>query len=390
MPKGYSKLVHASVLSLTLFGLLMIVSATANVYNLSPFSLIKVIAKEGVFIVASYILMVLVARNFNVAKLGKYYGPILILTLLALFATMFFSAVQGAKAWIHIAGLFTIQPAEFAKVTVILIIAYSLSDKQSSRLSKSDLLTHPFFFIILIVGFVVVMQKDLGTGAIILLIAFMCYLIPGHVQLRKSQMWALILFSLFILFMILSTTTTGLAFLDALPLPERMHYMLERFRTSANPFIDRYNAGAQIFNGLAAFVSGGFFGVGYGKGFLKFSFIFAADTDSILAIIVEELGVLFGFLPIFILYSVIIYQFMKYIIKVKTEREKVILMGTMAYLFVHFLFNVGGVTALIPLTGVPLLLISAGGSSRMAFMIAIGLAQSVIAKSNQGTRGIRK
>ena len=133
---------------------------------------------------------------------------------------------------------------------------------------------------------------------------------------------------------------------------------------------------------MAAFVSGGLFGVGYGKGFLKFSFIFASESDSILAIIVEELGFVFGFMPIVILYGIIIFQLMKYTFLVKSEKDKAILVGTIAYIFIHFLFNVGGVTAFIPLTGVPLLFISAGGSSRMAIMLAIGLSQNVIARHN--------
>ena len=116
----------------------------------------------------------------------------------------------------------------------------------------------------------------------------------------------------------------------------------------------------------------------------------SAESDSILAIIVEELGIIFGFLPIVVLYSLIFYQLMKYTFLVKSEKDKAILVGTLAYFFIHFLLNVGGVTALIPLTGVPLLFISAGGSSRLAVMIAIGLSQNVIARYHQSQKDVLK
>lgn len=229
--------------------------------------------------------------------------------------------------------------------------------------------------------YVLVLQKDLGTAAIMALMFLFTLLIPANAKLRNFQIFLTLAFVSFIGLLWFSTTPGGINFIHSLPFPDKIKYMVDRFSFSANPFIDPTQS-SQIFNGLAAFVSGGLFGVGFGKGFLKYSFIFAAESDSILAIIVEELGVIFGFGPIVLFYGIIIYQLMRYTFKVDSEKDKIILVGTLAYVFVHFLFNVGGVTAIIPMTGVPLLLISAGGSSRMAFMIAIGLAQNVIARYN--------
>ncbi len=379
MPKGYSKSIHASVLILTLFGLMMIVSATANVNSLEWTRLVMVIVKESFFIVVSYIMMVTIARNFSLQRLKKLYLPILVFTMGALLATQFFGPVNGAKAWIHL-GVASIQPSEFAKITVILVLAHSLGERERSKEGFWDLAAHPMTMIMIMSLIVLFPQGDLGTAMIMLLIALLTLLVFANSKLQKVQTLFLLLFVIYIVLIILLNNQAVLDFLDAIPFPDRMHYMINRIKTSANPFLDRYNAGAQIFNGLAAFVSGGLWGVGYGKGFLKFSFIYAAESDSILAVIVEELGVIFGFMPIVLFYGVIFYQLMKYTFLVKSEKDKAILVGTLSYFFIHFLLNVGGVTALIPLTGVPLLFISAGGSSRMAVMIAIGLSQNVIAR----------
>ncbi|MBO7703766.1 MAG: FtsW/RodA/SpoVE family cell cycle protein, partial [Solobacterium sp.] len=107
------------------------------------------------------------------------------------------------------------------------------------------------------------------------------------------------------------------------------------------------------------------------------------NTDFILSIVVEELGI-FGFLLIFIPYMVIIVQLYRYAMKMENEQARIILVGTAMYLVIHCLFNIGGVTGMIPLTGVPLLMISSGGSSTLAFMAAIGLAQAVIDQYRKG------
>ena len=81
---------------------------------------------------------------------------------------------------------------------------------------------------------------------------------------------------------------------------------------------------------------------------------------------------------------IIIVQLFRYAMKIKSEQARIILVGTAMYLVIHCLFNIGGVTAMIPLTGVPLLMISSGGSSTLAFMVSIGLAQAVISQYRKG------
>ena len=126
-----------------------------------------------------------------------------------------------------------------------------------------------------------------------------------------------------------------------------------------------------------AFVKGKWLGVGPGMGLQKYGYLPAAQTDFILAVIAEEIGFL-GVMVVAGLTLFIVITLLRYAFKSPTDQPRMILAGAVYYLLIHFIFNVGGVTALLPLTGVPLLLISSGGSSTLAVMMALGIAQRTI------------
>ena len=158
-------------------------------------------------------------------------------------------------------------------------------------------------------------------------------------------------------------------------------YQRNRFISAVDPFYDRYNTGFQLIKGLTSIAIGGWFGRGFGQSINKYSQFPAANTDYILAILIEELGYI-GFLLLMVLYGIIIFRILSYALLIKSEKAKVVLVGTASYLLIHMLLNIGGVTGMIPLTGVPLLMISAGGSSTMAFMMSLGLCQAIISAFN--------
>lgn len=384
MPSGYSFGIHAAVILLNLFGFLMILSA--NMTSTADRASLTVVAiKEITFIIISYVGMVWIARNFSFKSFHKNYNKILGGLAILLIATMFFGSVNGSKAWIRL-GFVTIQPSEFAKIIVILVMANSIADKHrlGAKYKKVwPLIQHPLFVVALIVGFVLVVQSDLGSAVVIAGIAYIITLVPSNQSLSKMQkiMFFLLFVGLSAIFLV--TTPKGIVMIEKLPIPD---YMIDRFRISANPFSNRYDYGYyQIYNGIVAIVKGGIFGLGYGKGFIKYSYLPESQNDAILAVVVEEFGAV-GFIVILILYGFIIYRLLEYAFKVKSEKEKMVLIGTVAYIMIHFVFNIGGITALIPLTGVPLLFLSAGGSSRLAIMMAIGLSQNVIARQRSSER----
>ncbi len=376
MPKGFSKVVHALVLLLSFFGALMVTSAGMNLnasWNMIAFSFVR----QVMFIVIGYILMVFAARFGRLSFLKRYIFPLAIFTVIILLVPLMFPARGGAQAWISIPFVgMTIQPSEFAKIVVILLFAIYMGDINTNQKSALEIIKVPASFTLIYTFIIIVLQSDLGTGVILFALGWFLFLIPSIPSLRTTK----IVFSLLtiILFagVIWVLTPTGLEFVNRLPLST---YQLNRFNDMANPFINRYESSFQLFNSLIAFVKGNWWGIGLGKSVQKLGYLPVADSDYILAIIVEEIGIL-GFIIIFFGYLVLLFSLLTKAMKVKTEKGKMIVFGAALYLMLHFILNVGGVTAMIPLTGVPLLMISSGGSSQLAIMIAIGIAQGVIAR----------
>ena len=147
-----------------------------------------------------------------------------------------------------------------------------------------------------------------------------------------------------------------------------LQHVAVRIENALNPFTDPHNNGYQLINGLYGFARSGFTGVGLGNSIQKYGYVTQSDNEFILSIIVEELGI-FGLMVVVLGYVVILQRLFYYAFHTKSEGYKVILVGTAMYIFIHFALNVGGVSGLIPLTGVPLLFISS--ESKRTLPIAI-------------------
>jgi len=388
MPSGYNRAIHLSALLLMVFGMIMAVSANMNAAQNSLMPLVISAGKHVAYFLISYFAMYLASKLFSF-DLVRATMPILIVVAIgALMATRLFAPVNGAYAWIRIPIPFvevTIQPSEFAKIMMMLIIAYFCGDKKDTDKTGWQMIRKPFWIMMLFTIIILFLQKDFGSSAVLIAIAFLCFLIPSNKSLRKLQLVTIIIIVGGIALILFATTEEGIQLIkNYAPF---LGYRIQRFELAANPFIDRFGSGWQLVHSLIAFSRGGLFGIGLGKSLQKYGYLPEARTDFILAIIVEELGFI-AFLFIVILYGIVIYQLFRYAFKVKTEKEKIVLFGVAMYLFIHFLLNVGGVTALIPLTGVPLLLISSGGSSTMAIMMAIGICQNIIVRHKRAEEKI--
>lgn len=382
MPKGYSKSIHATVLILSVIGAVMSTSAGMN-QNATVNTIIISFIKQVIFIVVGYFLMVYSARYGKLRLIQKTIFYVAVATTVLLLLPLGFPAIGGAKAWIILPVVrMTIQPSEFAKVVIILLFASYLGDVQTKTKSASQIVKIPMGFLLAYTFIIVVLQSDLGSGFILFVLGWFLLLIPSIPRLKpfKIGLSLLTLTGFGIIFWLLSPS--GLKFVGNLPLSS---YQLSRFTDMANPFINRYDSSFQLFNSLIAFTKGNWFGIGLGKSVQKLGYLPVADSDYILPIIVEEVGI-FGFVAILVGYVVILFSMLSKAMKVNSEKGKMIVFGVALMLMLHFILNVGGVSATIPLTGVPLLMISAGGSSLLAIMIAIGFAQGVIARESRRTR----
>lgn len=146
----------------------------------------------------------------------------------------------------------------------------------------------------------------------------------------------------------------------------------QRFEVLANPFADESGAGYHLSNSLLAIGNGGIFGKGLGNGVMKLGYLPEPHTDFIFAVIAEELG-LVGVLVIICLLLFIVFKGFIYAATARTMFHKLICVGVSSYIGIQTFINLGGISGLIPLTGVPLPFLSYGGSSLMSLSIAVGL-----------------
>ena len=378
MIHDYDIKIHACVLILMFIGSLMVISCSVGDSIVNSSVVFKTILKQSVFVITAYLAMTNVSNYFTLNRINKIIKPLGIVLCILLFACLFFDGAGGARSWIYFrfAGVeISIQPSEFFKIYMILIMACLI--EKTKRLKQAtwlDITLFPLSFYVIGCGLIYV-QNDLGSIVVITLICAICLLIPSHPSLKTFQKISFYGLMGLVALMGILMSDFGLQLVEHIPFFGS--HVAARFETSANPWVDEYGTGLQLINSLYAFASGGFFGLGPGQSIQKLKYLPAASTDYILAITVEELGVL-GFLIILICYSMIILQLFKYAFKSKMQGYKMIYIGTSLYIFLHFVLNVGGVTGLIPLTGIPLLFISAGASSLVSVCMAIGICQACI------------
>lgn len=374
-----------SVLLLALFGLLMIGSASMGLSIGNNVSLIITVAKQFIYVLAGYMLMCFASHHFTLKSIkSDNFLLVMIAAEIALIACRAFTPSGGAYAWIRMRfpGFeMTIQPSEFTKIIGYLIVAAYLGDIRKKHRTFTQFVMVPSVSILIFIFTIIFLQHDFGSAAVLFIIVCVCYLIPRNRTLKKSQKALSVLFWIAVIGVVFLVSSNGMTFIESLPFLKT--YQKNRFLSAVNPFIDQYGDGYQLVNGLVSFATGGWFGVGFGKSIRKYTNFPAANTDFILAVLVEETGFC-GFLVVMGLYTFLIVRLFLYAAKIRSEKAKIILVGTAMYFMVHIFLNVGGVTGLIPLTGVPLPLFSAGGSSAMSMMLSVGISQAVISRYHKG------
>ncbi|MBQ3271873.1 MAG: FtsW/RodA/SpoVE family cell cycle protein, partial [Solobacterium sp.] len=302
LPPEHDAVINRSIWFLAFFGLLMIASASMGIADGRTWYLLFTVAKQVVFLTGGVIAMNWLAGHFNIRYLQSENFPMLaILMGILLLACLLFREVGGARAWIRVpisSVDISIQPSEFSKIMIILVVAAYCGDIRKRFPTEWAMLQRPAIFVVGYMLIVLVLQKDLGSMAVMAVIGFVCVEIPSHPQMRKFQRGlAIVVGSLFTLALFM-LTPWGEGLINHLPLQK---YQINRILSSINPFIDQYNTGYQLINGLVSFATGGVTGLGFGNSVRKYTRFPAANTDFILAIVVEELGYI-GFLMIFIPY----------------------------------------------------------------------------------------
>lgn len=244
-----------------------------------------------------------------------------------------------------------------------------------------------YAFASLIYVFIVfVIQHDLGSAVVIAIIAYCICLVPSYKEYKKIHTVMLIIVFIAIgLFALLLSPPLNNWLLKKFA--DTDNYQIGRFLAAANPFKFEYDYGYHMIMSLVSFAQGGLIGMGYTNSIHKYMNFPNPSSDFILPVMVEELGIL-GFIGFIIVYAFMLVPIMSYSFKAKTNYSRIVLFGTFLYFIVHFILNVGGVSGFIPLTGVPLLLLSAGGSAMLSSLLMIGFSQHeiqrIIDENNSG------
>ena len=287
-----------------------------------------------------------------------FLGATVLLMLLALHPSAGQSA-YGASRWIAL-GPFTLQPSEFAKLGLVAFAAMILT-KKWDKLHDAGHLAVPLGLVVSVVAGIVLLQRDLGTTVVLCSSVFVMVFVAGA-RMRHIGLTAVVAL------IIGGFTVLGTA------------YRRTRFLGFLNPGLDPSGAGYQLTQGLISLGSGGWLGVGLGASRGKWQVVPNAHTDFIFAILGEELGFV-GELLVLACFITLIYAGVRIALRAPDVFGRLMAAGITAWIGVQAVVNLGAVTGLLPITGVPLPLVSFGGSALIVTMAAIGVLASIARSS---------
>ncbi|MDA1038410.1 MAG: putative lipid II flippase FtsW [bacterium] len=272
--------------------------------------------------------------------------------LIAVFIPGIGSEFGTSQSWISIGGIFSIQPSEIVKLTFLFYLAAWLERRGTSGVQDVSSGLVPFVTVLGIIMFLMILQPDIGTMTIIAVMSLAVYFVAG-------APWAH-----------LALLGSGGAFLFGI-LVMIAPYRLARFTAFLNPDRDPLGIGYHINQALLAIGSGGLFGLGYGHSVQKFQYLPEVVSDSIFAVTAEELGFIFT-LPLLILFVLLFRRGMKIAMGSKDAFGRYLVIGVMSWITFQAFINIGSMLGILPITGVPLPLISYGGTALAITMGAIG------------------
>ncbi len=260
-----------------------------------------------------------------------------------------------SRSWITIFG-FSFQPSEFVKIFFLIYLTAWLESRKK-KLHDVRQGIGPFVLVLFIIAFLMLMQPDVGTLFIIAATSLIVYFAGGG---KVSH--------IVILMLLASIAFIVMVFL--------MPYQMNRFKCV---FGDEYNAQKECYQleqSLIAVGSGGFLGLGIGQSRQKFLYLPEVSSDSIFAVIAEEIGFVFSSLFV-IVYLAIFYRGLVIAKGAPDDFGRLLAIGIVSWLIIQTFLNIGGIIGLIPMTGVPLPFVSQGGSSLISALIAFGILVNI-------------
>lgn len=342
-----------SSLLIALLGWVALVSVTSDGWDLSPQA-----ARQGAYLVAGFCLMIFLS-SLDYRKLRVLAWPCYFLALSMLVAVMIPGvghAAKGAQRWISLGPAGTLQPSEPAKLAVLFLLAHVLS----SRWKRNQQFKHRYLFQGLILATLpfalIALQPDLGTSLVIMAVAFVILFQSGASLIHLA---GIIIAGLGVLPMFLKD------------------YQTTRLMVFFNPEIDPQGSGYNIMQSITAIGSGQIMGRGLFQGQMsQHGFVPENRTDFIITVIGEELGMI-GVLGLLGLFLLLLLSLTRTLVHCDNLFGALIVVGCITMLGFQVVVNVGMTLGLLPVVGLPLPLVSYGGSAMLTNFAALGMACSV-------------
>ena len=340
------------------FGLVMLSSASSVVSYAKFGNIYNYFLHQLLAVVISLILMFVVSKiDYHFWR--KYAGAFLI-TSIVLLILVFIPGIRAnfgtSRSWINLFG-YSFQPSELVKITFLIYLATWLEAKKG-QLGSFESGIIPFLATLSVIAGLMLLEPDLGSLLIIASMAMIVFFVAGgnfkHIVLT-------VLLAGLVLFLAVSLKTS---------------YQSDRFKCYQNPSSDAQNGCYQVNQSLIAVGSGGWFGRGLGQSRQKFMYLPEVWGDSIFPIIAEEIGFVFS-TAILLVFLFLFYRIYKVAKNAPDSYGMSLATGVVSWLAIQAFLNIGGQINLIPMTGVPLPFISAGGSSAISTLIALGIVINI-------------
>ena len=384
---NYSILIPYLILSI--IGLIVVYSTTSALVIQSGVSSIRMVRTQGLFFILSLLTIALIYKfSLNFLRNKKVLAVIIFIEVILLLLSRFVTdTVNGAHGWLTIPGGFSIQPAEYLKVILVWYLALIFSKRQDEiRDYDYQALTHnewiprnltDWRWLTLILIGIVAIMPDLGNATILALTVLIMITASG-----VGYRWFTSLLGLVVSGSAIILGSIWIIGVDRVAKIPVFGYVAKRFSAFFNPFNDLTGAGHQLANSYYAMSNGGWFGLGLGNSIEKQGYLPEAHTDFVFAIVIEELGFVGASLILALLFFLIL-RVILVGIRAKNPFNSMMAIGIGGMMLVQTFINIGGISGLIPSTGVTFPFLSQGGNSLWVLSVAIAFVLNIDASEKR-------
>ena len=384
---NYSILIPYLILSI--IGLIVVYSTTSALAIQSGVSSIRMVRTQGLFFILSLLTIALIYKfSLDFLRNKKVLAVVIFAEVILLILSRFITdTVNGAHGWLTIPGGFSIQPAEYLKVILVWYLALIFSKRQDEiRDYDYQALTHnewiprnlnDWRWLTLILIGIVVIMPDLGNATILALTVLIMITVSG-----VGYRWFTSLLGLVVGASTIVLGSIWIIGVDRVAKIPVFGYVAKRFSAFFNPFNDLSGAGHQLANSYYAMSNGGWFGLGLGNSIEKQGYLPEAHTDFVFAIVIEELGFVGASLILALLFFLIL-RIILVGIRAKNPFNSMMAIGIGGMILVQTFINIGGISGLIPSTGVTFPFLSQGGNSLWVLSVAIAFVLNIDASEKR-------